>query len=101
MASDALSPHVVSETANPIILRNRLAFEETKKAMQNDVPFPFVNALDRMCQFIEKDDAYYPEALPEYIDILEVNYKYASPPLYQLCHILMRSLVRIDRRRST
>jgi hypothetical protein len=31
--------------------------------------------LDRMCRFISKEDAYYPEALPEYVDMLEVNYK--------------------------
>lgn len=75
MASSALSSDTPSRSLDTVISRNRLAFEETKRAMRNDLPPLFVSALDRMCKFISKEDAYYPEALPEYIDILEVNYR--------------------------
>ena len=73
MASRTPTPNTAFQNANAVISRNRLAFEEAKRAMRNDLPAHFVSALDRMRDFISREDAYYPEALPEYVDLLEVN----------------------------
>jgi len=76
MASLTPTPNTAFfQNVNAVISRNRLAFEEAKRAMRNDLPAHFVSALDRMRDFISREDAYYPEALPEYVDMLEVNCK--------------------------
>lgn len=53
--------------------RNAKGFAEIKALMRSEDAGQFVLALDSIHQFVSKQAAFYSEALPHYIEILEVS----------------------------
>lgn len=59
--------------ADNVKARNMQAFSEIKSAMRSLNPTRFVQALRQVHNFVARTEAFYPEALPDYVEMLEVS----------------------------
>lgn len=53
--------------------QNQKTFDEAKARISSEDAAHYVKALDLITGFIKREDAFYPEATPEFVLILEVS----------------------------